>query len=165
MVSEQKCCQNLDFSYILLENFAKIMEGAKKTKVWVPKRWRVPKKVFGVLRCQYPNAPNLCVFFGFFWDPPACWQQNFVFFGTPQGFGKVSLQNAPKTLRGTNKNQSFGAKTLEGPKTTKGVLSCQTTPCSKTLCFYVFLLFFWDPRDPPACGEKKLWFFWYTSRF
>ena len=92
------------------------LEGTKKQQSFnaggSPKNRK--KQSFGALGSL--AAPDSNTFFWFFWDPPACWHQNFGFLGTLHGLGKALLQKAPKTLRGTNKNQSFGAKMQEGPK-------------------------------------------------
>ena len=64
----------------MLENLAKTMEGPKKTKVFVPKRWRVPtntkKQSCGVLSCQTTQCSNTLLF---------------CFFGTLQRFGTKTL--------------------------------------------------------------------------
>ena len=72
MVSEQQCCQNLDFSYILLENFAKTMGAPQKTKVLVPKCWRVPTKTKKQQQQKqsFGGYPKLW----FFWDPSRSWE-------------------------------------------------------------------------------------------
>ena len=58
----------------------------------LPKPWGVPKQQsFGAKAQEGPQktTPKLCFFLGFFWYPPAFWHQNFSFFGTLHGFGKV----------------------------------------------------------------------------
>ena len=127
----------------VLAIFSGKMEGTKKTKILVPKRRRVPKKlkktkVLGALGSLAAQDSKTLVFW-FFWYPLALWHQNFGFLGTPHGFGSILEQNLAKTLEGTQKKQSFG------------VLSCQTTQCSK-----MFFCFFWTLQ---RFGTKTLVFF------
>ena len=136
------------FGKALFQNAPKTLRGPKKTTVLVPKRLRVPKKPkkqsFGALSCQITQCSKTLFFFFVFWCPPAFWHQDRGFSGTLHGFGKVSLQNALKTLKGTKKNKVLVPKRWRVPTKTKnkkqsfGVLSCQITPCSKTLFFFVF---------------------------
>ena len=91
----EKPCQNHG-GYQKNQSFgAKTREGTKK------------KQSFGALGTLAAQDSNALVFW-VFWDPPAFW--HFGFFGTLQGFGKVLLQNAPKTLRGPKKpRRGFGS--------------------------------------------------------
>ena len=61
------------------------------------------------------QTPKLC-FLRFFGSSSVL---ALCFFGGPSMVLARLLQNAPKTLRGSKKKQSFDANTLEGPKKTK----------------------------------------------
>ena len=115
-VSEPQCCQNLDSSCILLKNFAKTMEGPEKTKVlehWVAWQLKTLKLCFVWFFSSLQRFGTKTLFFLCSWYPPAFWHQNFGFFGTLHGVGKVLLQNAPTTLRGPKKpNQAMGSANL-----------------------------------------------------
>ena len=131
VVSEQKCCQNLDFSYILLENFAKTMEGPQKKQSFGAKTLEGPKKVFGVWSCQTTQCSKTLCFFLLFLDPPAFWHQNFGFLWYPsrfwEHFGAKPCQNhggSQKTML-----QNFVVLFVLGPSS---VLASK-------------LWFFWDP--------------------
>ena len=108
---------------------AKTLEGTKttqKNKVW--EHWDSKTLSFCSFRCS-----------------PAFWHQYFWFFGTRHGFGKVLLQNAPKTLRGPRKPKFFVPKRWRVPKNKNQVSE-----------HWVI----WQLKIP------KLWFlFWYAPAF
>ena len=125
---------------------AKTLEGPKKQK----KKKKQSSGALGSLAAQ-DSKTLFFVFLG----PSSVLAPKFWFFWTFHGVGKVLLQNAPKILRGP-KNQSFGAKALEGPKKQKkqssGALGSLAAQDSKTL-FFVFL-------GPSSVLAPKFWFFW-----
>ena len=146
------------FGSILEQNLTKTLEGTKKTKVLVPKRWRVPKKNFRVLSChQTTQCSKTLVFLAFlvpssvlapkpwfFWDPSRLWEH----------FGAKPYQNPG----GYQKNQSFGAKTLEGTK--KKFSSLELPPNYPMLQNFGFLVFL----VPSSVLAPKLWCFGTPSR-
>ena len=154
MVSEQQCRQNLSFSCIFLENFAKTLESTKKPKFGCQNAggYQETKKTkFWSL--ELPNYPVLknFVFFGFFGTQ--CSKTFFLFFCTLLRCGtktvvflvplKVLGEFWSKTCQSPGgsqkKQQNAGGYQKTNKKQSFGVLSCQTTQCSKTLFFFVFV--------------------------
>ena len=128
MVSEQQCCQNLDFSYILLENFAKTMEGPKKNQSFGAKTLESTNKTknqsVGVLSGQLPNAPK-------------------IFFGTLQRFGTktlVFLVASMKRLEGSQRTK-FWCQNAGGYQKNKKQSFGALGSCSSRLQNFVFLFF------------------------
>ena len=153
------------------QSLAKTMEGPKKPKVLVPKRWRVKKPKFhGVLSSLAALDSKTLSFFVVF-GPSSVLAPKLWFFWTLRGFGKVVLQNAPKTLRSSKKNEVFVPKHRRVQKSIKtqsfGALGSFAAPDSKTLFLLFFfgyssvlaLCFFWDPLwfwqgFAPKCSQN-----------
>ena len=173
MVSEQQCCQNLRFSYILLENFTKTLEGTKKTKVLVPKRWRVPKKpkqpkFWSLELPNYPMRKNF-FFFLFFLVPSCVLAPKLWFFWdlfkVLRAFWSKTL---PKPWR-VRKKTKFWCQNAGGYKKNKKnkvfehwVVWQLKTP---KLFFFFFFFFFFVFLVPSCVLAPKLWFFWYPPGF
>ena len=157
-------CNLQGFGRVLLQNAPKTLWGPKKTKFWCQNVGGYQKKTknknlehWVVWQLKTPKHGFLLFFFG----PSSVLPPNLSFFVTLHGFGKVLLQNAPKSLWGPQKpkfwTQNAGGYQKKQKHQSFGVLGLAAQD-AKTL-------FFWSFWYPPAFWHQNFCFCWYRPGF